>query len=162
MKNKNVRLVFVALPLLGMFLFTSCSEDAASDDSEVVVEKEEEQKPLEEREPEVKAYFEVMNGIVEEYLNVGETLIAAAEKIDAGDLGLLESASAVQDLLGAWDALDELEESLGQQGTIKENIEAKLNPKDALEFAQMYTASIARMEELATRLDDLDLEKYLE
>ena len=163
MKNKNLRLLLLALPMFGLLLFTSCSDNADADgEADAAEEKEVVEKPLEEREPEVKEYFEVMNGIIEEYLNAGETLISTAEKLDAGDLGLLESATAIQDLLEAWDSLDELEESLGQQGTIKENIEAKLNPKDALEFANMYSASLERMEELATRLDNLDLEKYLE
>ncbi len=161
MKNKNLRLTLFALPIFGLLLFTSCSEDAPAEDTGTT-EEEQPAKPLVEREPEVKEYFEVMNGIIEEYLNVGETLLTSAEKLDAGDLGLIESATAIQDLLESWDALDELEESLGQQGTIKENIESKLNAKDALEFADMYNKSLQRVDSLAQRLDSLDLEKYLE
>ena len=124
-------------------------------------EEEKPEKPLVEREPEVKEYFEVMNGMIEEYLNVGESLISLAEKLDSGDVGLLEYAGVAQELLESWDELDELEESLDQQGTIKENIEAKLNPKDALEFADMYTASLTRIDSLTQRIENLDLEKYL-
>lgn len=162
MKNKNLRLSLLAMPLFGLLLFTSCSEEAPAKEEEVTTEETQPVKPLVEREPDVKEYFEVMNGMIEEYLNVGETLMTTAENLESGDLGLLESATAIQNLLESWDELDELQESLGQQGTIKENIEAKLNAKDALEFADMYSASVQRIDSLTQRLQNMDLQKYLE
>jgi hypothetical protein len=161
MKKNNLRLLLLALPMLTLLFTTSCSEDPA-DSKDDAVEEEKPLEPLVDREPEVKEYFKVMNNVIEEYLDAGETLISTMENLESGKLGLLESAAAVQDLMESWESIEELEGSLEKQGTVKENIEAKLNAKDMLEFKDMYSESITRMDELAKRIEDLDLTKYLE
>jgi hypothetical protein len=113
------------------------------------------------REPEVKEYFKVTNELIEEYLNVGEAILTVAEKFEEGTMGLAEGALAGAELIEAWDKIEELGKSLEQQGTIKENVEANLNAKDALEFAQMYGESIERIEELTERIEAIDVDAYL-
>jgi hypothetical protein len=155
------KFLFGSLTLLCfVFVLIGCS-DSSSETEAAGTEKQEPKKPLVEREPEVKAYFEVMNTIIDEYLTVGETVLNSVEKLDSGDLGLLESAAAVQELYESWEEIEELEKALEQQGTIKENIESKLTPKDMLEFKEMYQGSATRIEALVKRLEEVDYEKYL-
>lgn len=167
MHDINLKHLMKKKILLGSFTvvcmviaLVGCS-DSTTETEKSKTEIQEEKKPLVEREPEVKAYFEVMNTIIEEYLTVGETVLNSVEKLDSGDLGLLESAAAVQELSESWEEIEELEKSLEQQGTIKENIESKLTPKDMLEFKEMYQNSAKRIEDLVKRLEEVDYKKYL-
>jgi len=157
---RKVYVLFVALPLLSVFILTGCSEETPETE-EPKVEEEKPKEPLIEREPEVKEYFEVYNDVVDEYITVGETILSTVESLDSGDLGLLETAAAAQELYESWDKLEDLNKALEQQGTIKENIEANLNPKDILEFKNMYEESYNRVEDLIKRVEAIDYDKYL-
>lgn len=160
MKKKTLRLFLVLLPLFAVLFTTSCA-DEASDEGKDPVEEQKPIEPLIDREPEVKEYFKVTNELIEEYLNVGESILTVVEKFEEGKMGLAEGAAAGAELITAWESIDELSKSLEQQGTIKENIEASLNPKDALEFAEMYSESAARIEELSKRIEAIDVDTYL-
>lgn len=157
---KKNYLLLLAFPLCTMLILTGCSGEAPATD-ETQTEEETPQKPLIEREPEVKEYFEVLNNVIEEYLTVGETILTSVEQLDSGDLGLLETAAAAQELYESWDKIEDLNKALEQQGTIKENVEANLNPKDMLEFKNMYEESYKRVEDLIKRVEEIDYEKYL-
>lgn len=159
MRHKKIRLILGLLPVALVLMVSSCS----SGSSEEVTKSEEEvtEKPLVEREPQVKEFFEVMNTMVDECFTLGETVLESVERLDAGKLGLLESAATLQELYESWDKIDEINASLKQQDRLKENLTAKLNPKDLLEFKGMYEASVARMDTIMKRLEAMDVEKYL-
>lgn len=154
------RLMYV-LPLTLTMLTVSCSGKEAPEGENDATEQQEEVKPLVEREPEVKDYLDITKEMVDEYVTVGENLLTTMEKLDAGELGMLESATAVQELLESWDAIDELSHSLEQQEGLKKSIEKKLNKKDMIEFTGMYLETIQRMDSLRQRIESSDLNKYL-
>lgn len=152
------RLIYL-LPILASLSFVSCSEDAPSEKPKK--EKEAEVKPLIEREPVVKDYFETMNEVIEEYMNVTETTLNTLEKLDKNELGYVETLSATQDLLVSWNKLNELEASFENQEDLKTTIEKKLNAGDIAEFTAMYAKSMERFNELSKRIEESDLNKYL-
>lgn len=155
--------LFIALPLFTLFVFTSCSDDKSGSGEEgTKTEEEKPKEPLMDRDPQVKEYFKVLNEMINEYITVGETTLDIAEKLDQGKLGLMDAAKASSQLLEAMEAIQELEESLAQQGTIKENIERNLNAEDILEFTQMYSESLSRVDSITKRLEEVDVSKYLE
>lgn len=162
MKKKHFQLFLVALPMCAMIVFTGCSEDEADTKKEEAKKEQEKPKePLVDRDPQVKEYFKVLNEVINEYLTVGETTLDIAEKLDKGELNLMDAATATSQLVESWNSIEELEESLAQQGTIKENIEKNLNAADMLEFKDMYTESYARMDSISKRLEEVDVSKYL-
>ncbi|PWL28146.1 MAG: hypothetical protein DCO96_09215 [Fluviicola sp. XM-24bin1] len=163
MKKKHFQLFLVAVPMFAMFLFTGCSDESSDSSGEdPKTEEETPKEPLVDRDPQVKEYFKVLNEMINEYLTVGETTLDIAEKLDQGDLNLLDAATATAELIEAMESIEELNESLTQQGTIKENIEKNLNAKDMLEFKDMYSESMARMDSISKRIEEIDWESYIE
>ena len=160
MNKKLFHFLFIGLPLFGVLVFTSCSEDA-SEKEETKIEKKEPEKPLTERNENVKEYFEVLNKMINEYITAGETTLDIVEKLEKGKLGVMDAAVATGELLESMGSIQELNESLAQQGTIKENVEAKLNAKDLAKFQKMYAESLARMDSLSKRLDSVDVDTYI-
>lgn len=159
MNTKFFNTLFIGLPMIGIVLFTSCSEDK-KDSEGAKTEKKESEKPLLERNADVKEYFEVLNKMINEYISVGETTLDIVEKLEHGKLGIMDAAVASGELVESMAQIEELNQSLAQQGTIKENVEAKLNAKDLAKFNAMYSESLARMDTLSKRLDSLDLNSY--
>lgn len=153
-----MKTVIYFLPLVLFIGMTSCSEDAQK---EVKTEKKEPLKPLVERDPEVKDYFESMNEMIDEYIVVGETVLTTLEKLDSGKLGYLETAATVQGLLENWQTIDTLQVRINAQEDLKGLIEERLNPKDLAEFAAMYTKTQSRFNEFLMRLEGSDLKKYI-
>ncbi len=163
MKKKHFQLILLALPMCALLVFTGCSSDeTGGNDDETKTEEEKPKEPLADRDPQVKEYFKVLNEVINEYLTVSETTLGIVEKLDEGELNLIDAASATAQLLESMDAIQELEESLEQQGTIKENIEKNLNAKDIMEFTEMYTESLSRMDSITKRLEEVDVTSYLE
>jgi len=160
MNTRLFQLLIIGLPLFAFVTLYSCSEDS-SNKEETTKEKKEEQKPLVERNEDVKEYFEVLNDIIGEYMDVAETTLTILEKLDSGKLNVMDAAVASGELVESMSELEELNESLTQQGTIKENVEAKLNAKDLIKFNKMYSESLVRVDSLSARLDSLDIEAYL-
>ncbi|XOV68774.1 MAG: hypothetical protein ACFHU9_06250 [Fluviicola sp.] len=161
MNLKQFQLLLIALPLCAAFVFTGCSSEE-EDNSNDKAKTEETQKPLVERDPQVKEYFKVLNEVVNEYVTLGETTLDVVEKLEKAELSVLDGAAATAQLLESLNAIQELEETLEQQGTIKENVEKNLNAKDMLEFKEMYSETMARVDSLSKRLDNIDSAKYLE
>ncbi len=163
MYKKQFQFLLLAVPMCSMLVFTSCSSEDSSDNSgeKPNTEEEKPQEPLVDRDPQVKEYFRVLNDMINEYMDLGETTLEVVEKLDKGELNLLDAATATTALIESMDAIEELNESLAQQGTIKENIEKNLNAKDMLEFKDMYTESITRMDSISKRLEEVDVSKYL-
>ena len=160
MQRTKIRMILRVIPIVFLLMFSSCSNES----SEEVRTKSEEavtEKPLTEREPQVKEFFEVVNTMVDECFTLGETVLESVERLDAGKLGLLETAATLQELYESWDKIDEINASLKQQDKIKENLTAKLNPRDLLEFKDMYETSVARVDTIMKRLEAIDVEKYL-
>lgn len=155
------KILFV-LPLTVLLFAVSCSEEKKAIEKEETTVKEKDTRPLLEREPEVKDYLESTNEIIEEYLTVAETALTTMEKLDAGTLGLLESASTVQELLVSWTKIDNLSKGLDEQDNLKETIENKLNSDDLLEFTLMYSETIQRVDSLRQRIESSDLTKYMD
>ena len=145
-------------PVMATLILASCSEEAAEETNETT---QEQQKPLIEREPEVKDYLETMNEMIDEYIGITETLLNTVEDLDAGELNYLESALAAQTVMESWEKLEELEESLEQQEGLQEQIEKRLNGEDIKEFAMMCTETLARLQEVEKRIENSSLQKYL-
>lgn len=162
MNKKQFQFFLLALPLCGTFLFTSCSNESEDTGEETKTEEEKTKEPLADRNPEVKEYFKVFNEVVNEYVTVSETTLGIVEKLESGDLNALDAISATSDLMKSIEKIEELNESLGQQGTIKENIEKNLNAADIAEFAEMYSESKARIDSVAAQLEEIDLSSYMD
>lgn len=152
------RLIY-ALPILISLTFVSCSEQAPSEKPKEV--KPIVEKPLLEREPVVNDYFEIMNEIIDEYMNVTETVLNTLEKLDKKELDYMETLTSTQDLLVSWNKLSELETSFEKQEDLKTSIEKKLNARDIAEFTVMYSKTLERFNELSARIQESDLNKYL-
>lgn len=148
------------LPLAVLLTLVSCSDEEAKSEKTVETEKKE-PKPLLEREPEVKDYLEITTEIVNEYVAVCENLLTTLEKLDAGELGLMEAAKAAQNLLDSWESIEELEHTLAQQEGVKKSIESRLNTKDIAEFSAMYLETVERVDSLKQRIESSNLNKYL-
>lgn len=142
---------------MATLILASCSEEAPKETNET----EQEVKPLLEREPEVKDYIETLDEMVDEYIEITETLLTTVEDLDAGKLDYLASAVAVQTVMESWEALEELEESLEQQESLQDQIEKRLNAKDIQEFAGMVALKLEKMKEVEKRIEESSLNKYL-
>ena len=152
------KLIYI-LPLALTVTLFSCSNNENTE--EETPKKEVEVKPLIERDEEVKDYFETLNDMIDEYINVADNILKAYEELESGDIDVLKAISVTQDLLTSWENIEELNHSLGQQEDMKSVIEKKLNAKDVMEFTTMYSETIARIDSLNQRIQDSNLQKYI-
>lgn len=152
------KLIYV-LPIALTFTMMSCSENEAAENETPKAKVEE--KPLIERNEEVKDYFETLNEMIDEYISVADNVLTAFEQLESGDIDVLKAVTVTQELLTSWENIEELNHSLSQQEDMKAVIEKKLNAKDITEFATMYGETVARIDSLNQRIQESDLNKYI-
>ncbi len=152
--------LWIAFPMVAVLILGACTEDAPEKVKEAPATVEA-PLPLIDRDADVKDYFETMNELVDEYVTLGETILNSLENLDSGKMGYLEMAAAGQDLLESWNKIDVITESIEAHEDLKTTIESKLNPKDVLEFTEMYEQTVARVTALSERIAASDLNKYL-
>jgi hypothetical protein len=135
--------------LLVLPLFYSCSGEPEQEK-----QVEEVKKPLIEREPEVRQYFEVLDDMIDEYMLIAETFLDNAEKIESGDMGALESLSLIAKMGDSALKIQSLNEEMEKLDEKKTSIEEKLPTEDLQEFLLMYADNTAKFMELAKRIEE--------
>jgi Mg2+ and Co2+ transporter CorA len=146
------------LPLFLLLIATSCTETDTPSDPKV--EKEEQKKPLLEREPEVREYLEVVDELVDEYLTLGENLLDDYEELESGDMDTFEKFEAIGELAQSVLEIEELTGEFNKLNDKKSKCEEKLDADDIIEFGLLFNDKMERFYELSERVKNTDFSSF--
>lgn len=144
---------FVALfPLIFLFVTISCSESPEKD----VKSEEPIVKPLIEREPEVREYFEVLDELLDEYVLAAEIFLDSYDKKVKGDIKVLEQIEALGELYESYSNVMELTDEFSELEIKRTDLERSLSEADIIEFGLKFSEKMVRYKELYKRIEETD------
>lgn len=130
------------LPLFTLIVLTSCSET--------------EEKPLFERNADVRDYLEQVHVFVEEYLELGVALLDLIEARESGEMDVMEKIEALAEMGETAKKISNLSSDLQELEELRSQIEKNLDADDVVEFALIIDEEMRPYYQLAEQVEKSD------
>lgn len=149
----------VYIPILLLFISTSCSEEASNDISKDKFEAKSKQL-LEDREPQVKEYLEAIDELVTEYFLLAEGLLDSYDKMQERKLDAFEKLSLVAQMSTTALEIERLTGEISSIENLQEGIEAKLDADDITELGIKVQEKMMLYNEVMERVSKIDFNEF--